>query len=400
MFGNQSTGNKEEVTAFIPTIKKPEIKNYLFMFDEMKRYFGTLSPTKTDGKFFSFSIKVETISPDVIVGVYYGKTKFTGASNRNGKREIAFLDAKGQVICKNERSRWSEYERVIGKDNMNWYGYFDTDLMHIKVYENIEETELTSWLSYVGNSINDAEYSELIYNEVKKLNLMNGEFVYKKTQAYDYGDDAYNFDLPFLGKYKVAGLFRYVTAPFVCFGFARKEENNSYNSKAIAIYTTNNMKIGYIAENELDAFYQETNGNDTPIVIEGHLYNGKLYGNLFTFLNNVKEYPYMIKEYIYCYEHGFEKTEPVNKEIKIMSETNIVHSNDPLLKNAAQAILLNQDTSAAMLQRQFNIGFVRAEQIIDQLESLDIVSPAINGKNREILIHDEKTLASIIGKTE
>lgn len=306
-FFTSQTDKKKPTLSFIPTIMKPEMKDYSYMFDEMKYFFGNLSPSKTSGKVFSFSIKHETITPGVTVGIYYGKTKFTGEANRNGKREVAFLDKTGQVICKNERARWSEYERIIGEDNMNWYGYYDTDSIYMKVYEHVEEHELLSWLSEVGKRINLDVFRALIYKEALKLNLSDGEFVYNKKQAYDYGNDGYNFDLPFLGKYKVAGLYRYVSSPFICIGIAKKENHNSYNSKAIAIYTTDMMKIGYVAESELDTFYSETKGEDTPLVIEGHNYNGKLYGNVFTFSNNVQEYPYMIKEYIFCYEHGFEK---------------------------------------------------------------------------------------------
>lgn len=96
----------------------------------------------------------------------------------------------------------------------------------------------------------------------------------------------------------MAGVSHYVEKPFVSFGFAKPEPNNKYNSKAIAIYTDKEIKVGYIAEKELSKFYSENEGT-IPIVMEAHYYNGKLYGNLYTFTNNEHEYHYMRNQYIW-----------------------------------------------------------------------------------------------------
>ena len=129
--------------------------------------------------------------------------------------------------------------------------------------------------------------SPVIERRVRATNLPLENYTKATT---DWGTEAeYN------GRYQIAGLHRYVAGPFVSLGYARKEPENKYNPKAIAIYTDDNSKVGYIAEKELKAYYYETEGIDNiPVIMEGHWYEGGLYGWLHTFARNRAEYPYMI----------------------------------------------------------------------------------------------------------
>lgn len=61
--------------------------------------------------------------------------------------------------------------------------------------------------------------------------------------------------------------------------------------------------------------------------------------------------------------------------------------NDPLFKDAVRSILDNKDkgASASMLQRRFKIGYNRAANLIEAMESKGIIGPAEGAKPRKIL---------------
>ena len=65
---------------------------------------------------------------------------------------------------------------------------------------------------------------------------------------------------------------------------------------------------------------------------------------------------------------------------------------DPLFEQAARAIVSSQNGSTSMIQRQFAIGYNRAERLMNQLEKAGIVGPAHGTKPREVLFADEKAL--------
>ena len=59
---------------------------------------------------------------------------------------------------------------------------------------------------------------------------------------------------------------------------------------------------------------------------------------------------------------------------------------DELLKDAAKLVVDYQQASVSLLQRKFRIGYSRAGRLIDELESLGIVSSYNGSKAREILV--------------
>ena len=67
---------------------------------------------------------------------------------------------------------------------------------------------------------------------------------------------------------------------------------------------------------------------------------------------------------------------------------------DELLRDAAVLVIQNQQASVSLLQRKFRIGYSRAGRLIDELESLGIVSGYSGSKAREVLV-DESYLGSI-----
>ncbi len=58
---------------------------------------------------------------------------------------------------------------------------------------------------------------------------------------------------------------------------------------------------------------------------------------------------------------------------------------DPLFEEAKQIVLSDKKTSISYLQRRLQIGYNRAARIVEQLESMGIVSAPNAKGNREIL---------------
>jgi len=59
---------------------------------------------------------------------------------------------------------------------------------------------------------------------------------------------------------------------------------------------------------------------------------------------------------------------------------------DELLQDAAKLVIEHQQASVSMLQRKFRIGYSRAGRIVDELESLGIISGYSGSKAREVLV--------------
>ena len=89
-------------------------------------------------------------------------------------------------------------------------------------------------------------------------------------------------------------------------------------------------------------------------------------------------------------------TETINQHI-IMTETvnqhyDVSHSLDPMFADAARLVVETQCGSASWLQRQFEIGFNRANRLVEQLEAVGIIGADRKAKGREVLIQDSNIL--------
>lgn len=71
---------------------------------------------------------------------------------------------------------------------------------------------------------------------------------------------------------------------------------------------------------------------------------------------------------------------------------------DIFFNDAARLVVASQFGSSSLIQRKFCLGYNRAGQILDQLESAGIVGPYNGSKAREVLIHDEQTLETLLRK--
>lgn len=65
---------------------------------------------------------------------------------------------------------------------------------------------------------------------------------------------------------------------------------------------------------------------------------------------------------------------------------------DPMLKEAAQIILIHQSGSTSLIQRKLSLGYNRAGRIMDQLEHIGVVGPAQGSKPRDVLCQTEMDL--------
>lgn len=274
----------------ISTPKPDSATDYQSELDGIRAYFGKLYKSDVTDDRCNFNI----LHVEKPIGVYYGYTKYTGETNRNGVKAVAFHLPDDSLLVELTRGMWKQYEKQVGTDGLKWLGYSDGESVRLTVYTGkVMEDVVTSFLSNVGEWINTVAFRNTILKRAEKMNLPEGEFVYNKADSGNGYGYYYN------GKYQIAGVARYVAAPFVSFGYARLEPDNSFNSKAVAIYTDNDEKIGYISEKELSKYYSETNGIDNvPLVVEAHYYNNKLYGWLYTFSRNKEEYHYLVNQFL------------------------------------------------------------------------------------------------------
>ncbi|MBI72979.1 MAG: cell division protein FtsK [Candidatus Marinimicrobia bacterium] len=87
---------------------------------------------------------------------------------------------------------------------------------------------------------------------------------------------------------------------------------------------------------------------------------------------------------------------PEIKKMESSNEFDISDNQDELLKDAAVLVVDVQQASVSLLQRKFRIGYSRAGRIVDELESLGIVSGYSGSKAREVLV-DHTYINEIFG---
>jgi S-DNA-T family DNA segregation ATPase FtsK/SpoIIIE len=68
---------------------------------------------------------------------------------------------------------------------------------------------------------------------------------------------------------------------------------------------------------------------------------------------------------------------------------------DPLFREAAELIIIQQIASVSMLQRSLKIGFARAGRIIDQLASAKVIGPHQGSKPRAVLMESISDLEKV-----
>ena len=91
--------------------------------------------------------------------------------------------------------------------------------------------------------------------------------------------------------------------------------------------------------------------------------------------------------------------EPGKVEDRSPSSTDLLKSG-VLFKDAARLVVLHQQASTSLIQRKLKLDYIRAGELMDQLEAAGIVGPFEGSKAREALIHDEVTLEQLLTRME
>lgn len=82
---------------------------------------------------------------------------------------------------------------------------------------------------------------------------------------------------------------------------------------------------------------------------------------------------------------GIEKNIPVPKGEKPQGDFDIdTPKSDDMLEAAIKIVVENQQASTSFLQRRLNLGYARAARIMDNMEAMGIVGPAVGAKPREV----------------
>jgi S-DNA-T family DNA segregation ATPase FtsK/SpoIIIE len=75
---------------------------------------------------------------------------------------------------------------------------------------------------------------------------------------------------------------------------------------------------------------------------------------------------------------------------ELIAQEEILADRDNLIEQAIDIVRRSQRASASMLQRRLRIGYPRAARLVDELEELGVIGPAVGGgRERDVLI--EKT---------
>jgi DNA segregation ATPase FtsK/SpoIIIE, S-DNA-T family len=69
---------------------------------------------------------------------------------------------------------------------------------------------------------------------------------------------------------------------------------------------------------------------------------------------------------------------------------------DQMFEQCARLVVSSGSGSTSMLQRRFNLGYNRAGRIMDQIESVGIVGPSVNGKPRDLSVKTEMELEELL----
>lgn len=71
---------------------------------------------------------------------------------------------------------------------------------------------------------------------------------------------------------------------------------------------------------------------------------------------------------------------------------------DPMIADVARLVVMKQKYSASYIQRTFEIGYIRATFLVQQLENMGVVGLNKSSKEKEVLVKDLDTLDKILHK--
>ena len=126
--------------------------------------------------------------------------------------------------------------------------------------------------------------------EARLLNAFAETYKFEDEEAFN--EDNYNEE------WFMAGVSHHASTPFVTFGYATRDRNNKYSSRAVAVIDYKNRLLGYIPEKSLEHWYDVTEGEDTPVIAFAYIQGGKLFGSIYTYDETKSDYQRMLKQYM------------------------------------------------------------------------------------------------------
>lgn len=300
-FSPNDTKKNEETTEkhTIPTITgtEPTAESTAYI-NNLIYEIGCFFAKRNDERPYSELYKFRDSTVQIESGLFYGFTSYTGNTNQNGKREVAFNDKDGKLIYLLQRRKWNDYEVEVGVENAPWLGISCGESIDVLIFQgNIGKEKIKSFVQDYVSMLSFEALSDALQSEVEKLNLPNTELSPRELKEKDKSP------YPYVDRYNYVGGRYYVTNSFVTFGWAIRERGNKYNDKAIVLKTIDGIKLGHVKDNQLDDYYKETNGLPTPVVVVGIKSDTYINGYVYTFNNTESEYPSMIEQYQYCVDN-------------------------------------------------------------------------------------------------
>jgi S-DNA-T family DNA segregation ATPase FtsK/SpoIIIE len=74
---------------------------------------------------------------------------------------------------------------------------------------------------------------------------------------------------------------------------------------------------------------------------------------------------------------------------EMIAQEEMLADRDDLVEKAIEVVRREQRASASMLQRRLHVGYPRAARLIDELEDLGIIGPAVSGgRERDVLVEE------------
>lgn len=299
--GGKDANKNEETTEkhVIPTITgtEPTAESTAYI-NNLIYEIGCFFAKRNDDRPYSELYKFRDSTIQMESGLYYGFTSYTGNTNQNGKREVAFNDKDGKLIYLLQRRKWNDYEVEVGIENAPWLGISRGESIDVLIFQgNISKEKIKSFVQDYVSMLSYEALSDALQSEVEKLNLPNTELSPRELKEKDKSP------YPYVNRYNYVGGQYHVTSAFVSFGWAIRERGNKYNDKAIALKTIDGIMLGYVKDNQLDDYYKETNGLPTPVVVVGTQNDTYINGYVYTYDNSSKEYADMIEQYQYCVDN-------------------------------------------------------------------------------------------------
>lgn len=178
------TNDNTEVKHVIPTITgtEPTAESTTYI-NNLIYEIGCFFAKRNDDRPYSELYKFRDSTIQMENGLYYGFTSYTGNTNQNGKREVAFNDNDGKLIYLLQRRKWNDYEVEVGIENAPWLGISRGESIDVLIFQgNISKEKIKSFVQDYVSMLSYEALSDALMNEVEKLNLPDIELSHRESK--------------------------------------------------------------------------------------------------------------------------------------------------------------------------------------------------------------------------